>query len=252
MISNGLKELRTELYENTTDYKDELINLAHLRFFCSDEEMFLTTTNGSNLRYNFKMNQAEPNNPRTVHAHKQFCKYVKVPYAFFKKNRPNMRNEIVQTWQDSLQMEGKNELKIFRMRKGREHDTIRAILPDTFTCFNHYEIIDALTKETGLDLDLEVYSGETRDEPVFHVRILVGEEFEVQGKKLRMGISILASEIGSSDLIVEAVVHSVDDGIGYLISYGGESFFRTTYSGIQPNELRDILHGIPDRIADEK
>lgn len=250
-MDQKLKDLRRVLFEEVDGCVDETLDIASMRFFSSDEEMLLELQNGTGSKYHFKMNAADPRNADTVHAHKQFCKYVKVPYAFFRDNRPHFRNDIVKAWQDGVRMQEQTSMKIFRLRKGSEHQAIRAILPDNFTCLNNYEILDALIRDTKRDLELIDFSGEGRDSLVLHARILVGEEFEVDGNRLRMGISVTASELGSCDLILDCVVQDIQAGVGYIVSYGGESFFESSYSRIQPNEIRDIISSIPDRVADD-
>jgi hypothetical protein len=251
MIPKEIRDLRKVLFEATDGCVNETLDIANMKFISSDEEMLLVLQNGTDQKYHFKMNRADPRNADTVHAHKQFCKYVKVPYSFFRDNRPHFRDAIVNAWQDGMRMQEHTAMKIFRLRKGSEHQTIRALLPDNYTCLDNYEILDALIRDTEKNLELVTFSGESRDSAIFHARILIGDEFEVDGNRLRMGISITASELGSSDLVLDCVVHCVEDGVGLIVSYGGESFFETSYARIQPNEIRDIISAIPDRIADE-
>ena len=106
-------------------------------------------------KFHFKMSEADPNNPEIIHAHKQFCRIIGVPYAFFSKNRPAVQEDICNRWLKSLAPGEENALYLAKLRKGAEFTSIRALLPETHTTLTNADIVGTILSDDRYDLDLD-------------------------------------------------------------------------------------------------
>jgi hypothetical protein len=249
MIDKDLVEVRRRLQVTTETCIDEVFDLSNMRFGCTDEEMYLEYKNTSD-RYHFKASPNNPNDAKIIHAHKQFCKIVGVPYSFFKNNRPAKREDIVNDWLGSLAATGP-VIKLAKIRKGAELRSIRALLPENHTSMTNADILSTIIACDEYDIDLDLSTGDSRDDLALHTRVLIGPKFYISDEEFRMGLMINASELGASDIVLEVYLYHVESKTAFIGKYGGESYFHSKYTGIQPNEIKEMLPDTIARVYDE-
>jgi hypothetical protein len=237
---------------------DKFFDLRSVTFTATDEEMFIESNDKkyySKPLY-FKADPQKPKDPKIVHAQKQFCKMIGIPHGFFVNNRPQLKMDIVKTWQAGL---GADETKgrcIVRFRESQDYNVIRAFVPETFALIQNHELIQTVNS-TFIKVDdpnpnvLEFAYGDDRDELTIHARYLSGQKFQILGDDVCVGFSVIASELGDSPLIVEALLHHIPSRTAFISSYGAESFLRAKYEGIQPQDIKEIFPKLIERITQE-
>jgi hypothetical protein len=238
--------------------KDLFVDLRTITFTATDEEMFIEFNDKKYFPKSlyFKVDPQKPKDPKTVHAQKQFCKLIGIPHSFFMNNRPQLKMDIVKTWQSGLGADDSKGRCIVRFRESQDYCVIRAFVPETFALIQNHEIIQAINA-TFIKVDdpkpnvLEFACGDDRDELILHARYLSGETFKVLGEDVCVGFSVIASEVGASPLIVEALLQHKDSKTGFISSYGTESFLNAKYESIQPQEIRDIFPKLIERVTSE-
>jgi len=250
MIDKELVELKRRLQVTTETCKDEVFDLSAMRFGCTDDEMYLEYK-ATPDRFHFKMSANNPKDPKVIHAHKQFCKSIGVPFKFFQDNRPPVREEMANRWLKSLAPGEKKALFLAKVRKGSNLKAIRALLPETHTSLTNSDIISTILSCDEYILDLDMSIGDSRDDLVLQTRILVGHKFYIGEEAFRMGFAVTCSELGASDLLLEAYLHHVESKTSFMGTYGGESFFKSKYTGIQPKEIKDMIPEFINRVVDE-
>ena len=238
--------------------KDLFMDLRSVTFTATEEEMFLECTDKkyySKPLY-FKSDPQKPKDPKVVQAQKQFCKMIGIPHSFFMNNRPQLKMDIVKTWQAGLGADENKGRCILRFRESPDYCVIRAMVPETYALIQNNEIIQTINNnfinvaEDNPNV-IEFIYGDERDELILHARYLSGKKFQILGEDVCVGFSVIASELGASPLIVEALLQHIPSRTGYVASYGAESFLRAKYEGIQPQDIKEIFPKLIQRITQE-
>ena len=238
--------------------RDLFLDLRTVTFTATEEEMFLECQDKSyydKLLY-FKTDPQKPRDPKILHAQKQFCKFVGIPHSFFMNNRPQLKMEIVKTWQAGLEADDKKGRCIARIRESDDYCIVRAMVPEVHALIPNHElitiingcVIDPQKKDPNI---LEFSKGDDRDDLQLHARYLFGDKFKVCEDDMSVCFSVVASELGASPLIVEALIHMIDSKTSFIASYGAESFFKSKYEGIQPQQIKDVFPKLIERITQE-
>lgn len=243
---------RLELW--TKSCRDLFVDLRMFTFFADDEDMFLTSQDEEyfDKRLYFKTDPDNPRDPKILHAQKQFCKFIKVPHAFFMNNRPSLRNDVVKTWQAGLDTDDSKARCIARIRESQDYCVIRAMVPESHNLLRNHELIkllDDYSKESTIPYHLEFATGDNRDDLILHARFLFDSTFEISGFKCCLGFSVLASELGKGPLVIDTLVHHLESKTSFVASYGSESYFWSKYEGIQGNEIKDMLPNMINRLT---
>jgi len=244
-------ELRDRLKSHNNRCRDLLIDLRTFKFHASDEDMFLEPED--RLFYNkdlyFKHDPQNRNAPEVIHAQKQFCKFIGVPYSFFKNNRPSLKMNIVRTWQAGLSADETKVQCIVRVRESDDYATVRAMVPVKANPILNHELIEMVAQDTSLEM--EFASGDERDDLTLHARFLLPECFDIGSGKYSVGFSLLASELGATPLALEVLLYERVSKTSYVASYGAEPYFRSKYEGIQPGDIKDLLPKMLERVKEE-
>lgn len=238
--------------------RDLFLDLRTVTFTATEEKMFLECQdkNYFNKPLYFKTDPQKPRDPKILNAQKQFCKYIGIPHSFFMNNRPQLKMDIVKTWQAGLGADDKKGHCIARIRESDDCCVIRALVPETYALVQNHDLIkivndSIINNEREKPNILEFAKGDERDDLLLHVRYLFGNNFKVCDKDMCIGFSIVASELGASSLIVEALIHMIESRTSFIASYGSESFFKSKYIGIQPQQVKDIFPQLIERINQE-
>lgn len=233
------KELETLIHrlgDNATGCEDKCVDLQGLKFEAKEGEMRLYN---EFLSYWFKNDPKNPRDPKIVHAHKQFCALMGVPHPFFAKNPDHMKNLMVGCWLPTLKPD--KAVVMAKLRKGKENDIIRAILPVEFANIPDAEIMRMVGEAAGDKFKVEFIIGDGRDDLLLHVRFVSTDQFDVCGESCSTGFSVIASELGAAPVSVETLLYRNASKAAMLASYSGESFFESNYEGIQPTQLRELF-----------
>ena len=228
--------------------EDKCLDLKTLKFDVQEGEMRLF--NPFQVYY-FKIDPKNPKDPKIVHAVKQFCKAIRVPYSFFSKNPEYMKKNMTECWLPTLKPEKSSVLAKLRVCGDKEGSIIRAILPVEFTNITNSEVIEALAKEVGDQYKLDFIIGEERDDLILHVRFVSKDEFDICGEKYTAGFSVVASELGASPLKVETFLYRCSSKAAFLATYATESFFSFEYEKIQKSDLQNLFPSLMVHIGEK-
>jgi hypothetical protein len=244
-MDKELSALIERLQGHTKSCEDKCLDLKALKFEAKEGEMRLYL-DGTDRSYYFKSDPKNPKDPKIVHAAKQFCKIIAIPYAFFAKNTETMKNQIVSCWLSSLKAE--KSAVLAKLRKSTDTDSmiIRALLPVEFTNIPNSEILSIIGESIRDDFRVEFAIGDERDDLLLHVRFISNESFEVCGEKCSAGFSVIASELGAVPISVETILFRDSSKAAMIASYSGESFFETDYEGIQPTAVKELFPKLVD------
>ncbi|MBD3261057.1 MAG: hypothetical protein GF334_05145 [Candidatus Altiarchaeales archaeon] len=250
----NLDEILQRVKKWDTGALDLPLDLNDVSFVASDEDMYLEfkpDVPGYSKSMFFKADPENNTDARITHAQKQFCKMVGVPHGFFMANRPSLRMKMVETWQSGLiSDEDIGENCIVRLRDCAESSIIRAFLPVNAVPLKNSVLLD-LVKDTVPDVHVEFVRGDELDDLVFHGRFFFDQEVDCAGLSVCAGFSLMSSELGATPLQVEALLHINNSNLSFVASYGGESYFKTNYKGIQHDEITKMLPGMIRRIKDQ-
>jgi hypothetical protein len=235
--------------------RDLFIDLSGIDFGVNDEDMYLDfkDKNFYDKRLYFKVDPEKPKDPTIIHATKQFCKCLNIPYSFFVKNRPSLKANIVRTWQAGLEALKEDKYQVLsRIRESDDSAIIRALLSTKHAIIHNHELINVIINQVKVPYKLEFSFGDEKDDLILHARFLFDEERMLFGKiPVCAGFSLVCSELGASPLILDTFLHDKTSKTSYIALYGGESFFKTKYDGIQPNEVKEIIPKMVERISQE-
>jgi len=253
-MDKELTALIGRLQDHSKGCEDKCLDLKALRFEAKEGEMrlYLAGVDGAPMKsYYFKNDPKNPRDPKIIHAAKQFCKIISVPYSFFAKNPEFMKNQIVGTWLSSLKVD---KAAIFaKLRKSQESDNmiIRALLPVEFTNMSNAELVAIIGEAVKDDFKIEFVIGDDRDDLMLHVRFISTETFEVCGEKCSTGFSVIVSELGAAPISVETILFREASKAAMVAAYSGESFFETNYEGIQPTAVKELFPKLVGLLKDQ-
>lgn len=218
--------------------EEKCLDFSQLQFEAKEGEMRLYNQFRS---YYFKSDPEKPKHPKIVHAVKQFCSHMKVPYSFFAKNPEYMRNQIVGCWLPTLKDDKASILAKLRKTPTGDNYIIRALLPIEHSNISNAEILNIVSETIEDDFKIEFVIGDERDDLIFHVRLISKETFEIGGEQCSVGFSVIISELGAAPISVDTMLFRNASKTSMVACYGGQSFFEMEYKGIQPKDLKELF-----------
>jgi hypothetical protein len=233
--------------------RDILIDLRSVRFGADDEDMYIDFVEKQvyGKRIYFKRNPEDPKDPRILHAQKQFCKILGVPHKYFMDSRPTMKKQMFKLHQSTFNADnGEKAQYMARIRESQDHSVLRALIPLKHSLINNSELMK-IVEETAQPEFLDFVNGDERDDLVLHARCIFKEEYKLFGQPVRIGFSLVGSELGASPLTVDVLIYDCASKTSYVASYGGDSFFESNYSGIQPSDIKELFPALLQRVKDE-
>lgn len=232
-----LETLAERLEVHTKGCEEKCIDLQTLRFSVEEGDMRLYNNFHS---YFFKRDPKNPRDPKIIHAAKQFCKMMGVPYSFFAKNPERMKTGMVECWLPTLTPD--KSVILAKLRPTSEKDyVIRALLPVQYTNITNAEVVRAVAEVIDDEFRIEFAIGEERDDLVLHIRFISREEFDAFGEPCAVGFSVVASELGEEPLSVETLLYRSASKASFIASYNQESFFSFEYESIQRDDLKKMF-----------
>jgi len=244
--------LRNRLYAHNENCRDLFVDMTALNYVATADDSYVEFMDKAfyGKKLYFKVDPQNPRDPKVIIASKQFCKLIGIPYSFFAANRPSLKMNIVKTWQSGLVAQESKIQNILKIREADEFAIIRAFMPVTKGSIQLYELIDMILC-LEIPVTMEFVYGDDKDEPILHARFLFEKEYTLFGTSVCLGFSMLASELDASPLVIDILLHDKVHATSYIASYGGDSFFKSKYEGIQAKQLRDVFPKILNRIDSE-
>jgi hypothetical protein len=232
--------------------RDLLVDLRTVTYEISEEDTFIEFKDKSyyGSRLYFKADPEDPKNPKVIHATKQLCKIVGIPYTFFASNRPSLKKNIVRTWQSGLADDVKKAQNVFKIRESKDCTIIRAITQTTKSFIPLYEMIQLIKDSLGVPFKLEDVSGDEKDDLILHARFIFDKEYTFNGP-ICLGFALTASEIDACPLSIDVLLYNKIMKTSCVALYGGESFFKSDYKGLQSSSLKDMLPLMLSRLDSE-
>ena len=228
--------------------EEKCLDFQALKFEAADGDLRLYNDFQS---YYFKRDPKNPKDPKVVHALRQFCKMMKVPYSFFVKNPEYMKNDMVSCWLPTLKTDKAQVLGKLRRTKEEGKSIIRALLPVEYTNIPNMDIVKRISEVITDDFKIEFVFGDDRDDLVLHMRFISDQTFSVCGEDCTLGFSVVCSELGASPLCVDTMLYRMPSKTALIASYGGESFFSSPYEGIQPDDLNSLFPSLLTRLKEQ-
>jgi hypothetical protein len=247
-VDAELQALIGRLKDYQVGCEDKVIDLQQLKFDIKDGEMRLYNDFRS---YFFKNDPKKPNDPKIIHAAKQFCNVQGVPYSFFAKNPEYMKNQMVSCWLPTLKPEESMIFAKLRATKESNKSIIRALLSVEYANIPNSDILSMVGDASGDDFRVEFAIGDERDDLLLHVRFISKEQFEVCGESCSTGFSVMCSELGVCPISVDTLLFRNASKGAMMATYGGESFFESDYSGIQPTTLREFFPRLMEHLKSQ-
>lgn len=234
--------------------RDLFVDLRDVSYVASYDDSWLafSKTGQYNKKMYFKADPQHSKDKKIIHAEKQFCKMLGVPHNFFISNTPSLRMNIVKTWQASLSASEEKAQCIIKIREGDDCAIIRSVLPAVRNTVPLHELLEIIKRSSPAECRLEFVHGDDKDDLVMHARILFEDQYDVLGRKMCMGFSLVASELDASPVIIDVVMHDVESATSFVASYGNGSFFRCKYIEINPSDIKELIPKMLQRILDER
>jgi hypothetical protein len=242
----SVKDLIDKLRKNAEGCEDKVLELSQLTL--EEKEGDICLCNGP-FSYYFRTDPKNPKSPKVIHAARQFCKILGVPFSFFFKNPSAMKKHMVECWLPSLKPE--KSVVLAKLRTIKDHVVLRAILPAEFTNISNVEVMERVAEAAGECFRTEFVIGDDSDDLILHVRFVSNETFEAYGESCSLGFSVIASELGECPLAVDTLLFRNVSKTSMLATYGTESFFRNEYVNIQPNDLKGLFPQMMDNLKSQ-
>lgn len=244
-----LDELLRRLAVSSENCNEMAIDLRRIKFISNEEEMFLEDKPTGEKLF-FKMNKENPKDKLSTHAVRQFCKAIDMPFDFMMDNRPEKRNEMVNSWITSTAPEeGDENLILVKFREGGNIKVIRALLPLNYASLENDQVVSLLSKyPKDVEVDVDWHTGTERDTLSMHCRLIYKDELDGE---YYPGVSIINGSLGSSDLIVDSFLYHIQSKTYLYTNYGNDPFAKVQYNKVQPSEVSEVLTNIPSRVHEE-
>jgi len=227
--------------------RDVFLDLRHMIFHADEEDMYLEIPSYNNPVY-FKKNPSNPKDPNVIHSQKQFCKLVGIPHSFFMNNRPKLKEDIVRTWQSGLNSEKDSARCVARIREAESFSTLRAIIKSSHSVIKNDDILSALLENMTIPLYEDFVYGDEKDDLILHVRYTIGNKYNIMGRDVCPGFSLIISELGATSLRVDPLLYDIKSKSSFIASFGGKPFFTSKYEDIQSSILKETFKSLSDKI----
>lgn len=239
-----IQDLIDKLKDNDRGCETKCLDISQLHFDAADGEARLYNDYHS---YYFKKDTVNPRSPKVVHAAKQFCKMIGVPYSFFDKNPEHMKNKMIDCWMPSLGRD--SSMVLARLRTVGSETVFRALLPMEHCNITNVDIIGQLVGVVG-GFNIDFVTGDERDDLMLYVRFVAEDSFNVFGDECAYGFSIMASDLGACPLCLNTLLYSKKSRTSMVASYGGGTgdFFKCDYTNIQPDDLKGLFPNLIERL----
>lgn len=229
------------------------VDLRTVNFISTPDDSYLEFQDKSyyDKKLYFKADPQNPKDPKVTHALKQFCKIIGIPFSFFKDCRPQLRTNMVSTWQAGLTEKDDKAQVIVKLRESRDCSLIRSFMPIKKCSLTNHELLTCILDSIEEPLKLEFVHGDGRDDLILHARLLFSKQFDLLGKKVCFGFSLMTSELDACPMTVDFLVHDIESKASFILTYGGEPCFKSNFEGLQTGEIKKIVPDMLDRIEGE-
>ena len=226
---------------------DSVVDFSSVTFHTTDTTMWLGLKDGTFARpdLHFRVNQTNPSDKIAVHAHKQFCKLVKIPHSFFVQNRPGMRETLVRTWLSGLTPGEPSSRRMVKVRECREMNMVRAILPEGHSGYpNHKALASLIRYGKDRGMILAFLEGEEADHPRMQVTVKFGDVIPWNGSEYRLGIELSFSDVSTESITAEALLLPEKGEDSYMFSFEHGSLLSLPYTSMPPSDMDRVISGL--------
>lgn len=247
-LSDIIKRLETW----NTNCRNLLVDLRTVVYEANSDDTFITFEDKSYYKspLYFKVDQQNPKDPKIIHATKQLCKIIGIPYNFFSACRPSLKMNIMRTWQSGLSDDDKKSQTIFKIRESTDCSLIRAITPIKKSIIPLHEILNIIKRTLDIPFYVESVYGDQRDDLIFNARFILDKEYDFNGP-VSLGFSITTSELDASSLILDVLIYNKLNKTSCISLYNGESFFESDFVNLQPSEIKEVIPLMLNRLEGE-
>lgn len=242
-----LEHLLATVRSHSEGCVDSIVDFSSVTFHTSDTAMWLGLSDGSFSRpdLHFRVHPTNPSDKIAIHAHKQFCKLVKVPYSFFVQNRPHMRETLVRTWLSGLTPGDKASKRLVKVRECREVNMVRAILPESHCGYPNHKALSSLIRYgKSRDMQLAFLSGEESDSPRMQVTVKFGDTIPWNGRDYRLGIELSFSDVSTDNIVAEALLLPEKGEDSYMFTFEHGSLLSLPYTAMSPSDMDRVISGL--------
>jgi len=242
----SLSSLSENLYSWYINCRDLLVDFREVDFVATEEDLYIEFKDKKcySSKIYFKKDTNKFKNPEVLHAIRQFCKIIGVPFNFFLNSLPSMKVDIFKIWQVSVTEDESKALKILKIRESPGCTIIRAIVPIFKQFIPYYEItqiIDQiLNRISENSYKIVTLYGTMKDDLIFHIRIISDKRY-FYNDTLYIGFSITASDLDFCPLSIDTFLNIPEKKTDIICNYAGGSYYQSDKKGIQADTLRDIL-----------
>ena len=232
--------------------RDLFIDLRTVNYKIFEEDTFLEFRDKAYYepRLYFKTDPQDPKNAKIIHATKQLCKIIGIPYSFFADCRPTLKENIFRTWQSGLADNDKKAQNVLKIRESKSCTIIRAITTTNKSFIPLHELVNTIQTSLNVPVILSDVFGDEKDDLVFHARFLFEKEYNFNGP-ICIGFSITASELDACPLSIDVLLYNKVSKTYCIALYGGDSFMKSDYNNLQASMLKDLLPHMIERLEGE-
>jgi len=232
--------------------KNLLIDLRTISYYASAEDSYVEFNDKQYYsdRLYFKIDPENPKDAKTIHATKQLCKIIGIPFSFFASCRPTLKMNVIRTWQAGLAEDTKKAQNNVSIRESKGCSIIRAFSPLTKFIIPLHEFIQIILDTITIPVTLDCVSGDNKDDLVLHARFMFEKEYNFHGA-VCLGFAITASELNACPLTIDVLLHNKVSNTSCVASYGGEPFFKSDYTGLQPSSIKEVIPIMLNRLDEE-
>lgn len=236
-------------YENC---RDLLVDLRTVNYEATEDDTYIEfkEKNYYAQKLYFKVDPQNPKDAKIIHATKQLCKVIGIPYAFFSSCRPTLKKNVLKTWQSGLADDVKKSQNVFKIRESKSCTIVRAITSTTKSNIPLFELIEVIKDSLTVPFTMDCAYGDDKDDLILHARFLFEKEYTFNGP-ICLGFSITASELDACPLSIDVLLCDRTRKTYCVALYGGESFFKSDYKGLQSSSLKEMLPLMLSRLEDE-
>ena len=226
---------------------DSVVDFSSVTFHTTDTTMWLGLRDGTFARpdLHFRVNPTNPSDKVAVHAHKQFCKLVKIPHSFFVQNRPGMRGTLVRTWLSGLTPGEPSSRRLVKVRECREMNMVRAILPESHCGYPNHKALAALIRYgKSRGMQLAFLDGEDVDSPKMQVTVKFGDVIPWNSMEYRLGVELSFSDVSTDNITAEALLLPEKGEDSYMFTFEHGSMLSLPYTSMSPSDMDRVISGL--------
>jgi hypothetical protein len=231
---------------------DLFVDLRTINYEANPDDTYITFKDPSYHlgQLYFKVDPDKPKDPKIIHATKQLCKVIGIPYNFFVTCRPSLKMNIIRTWQAGLAESDKKSQNIFKIRESPGCTIIRGIIPISKTMIPLNELVRVIMESTEEPIKIEGVYGDEKDDLILNARFLFKKQYDFK-TPIKLGFILTASELDACPLTIDVMLYNNVSKTCCIPLYGGDPFFKSDYKNLQASNITDLIPVMINRLNEE-